>query len=153
MGNSGVWVVWVQNPDSVASGPHAKLYHLPSSREGVMPAANKITLTGLALQNTTDDRTTQQNSVPLSPDSQMLFWGHVWVEPPKVAYGTWKFVASIPFSSLLMNPCYGSMNMDLGDQQAWFLAPALPLTSCITLGVQSQPFETWLHSLQKAVCL
>lgn len=85
MGNSGVWVVWVQNPDSVASGPCAKLYHLPSSREGVMPAANKIRLMILALQNTTDDETTQQDSVPLSPDSQMLFWCQVWVEPPKLA--------------------------------------------------------------------
>lgn len=45
------------------------LVHLPSSREGVTSAASKITLTGFALQNTTDDRTTQQNSVLLSPDS------------------------------------------------------------------------------------
>ena len=85
MGNSGVWVVWVQNPDSVASGPRAKLYHVTSSREAVMSAANKIRLTGLTLQNTADDGTTQQDSVPLSPDSHMLFRCQVWVEPLKLA--------------------------------------------------------------------
>ena len=85
MGNNRVWVVWVPHPYSAYSGPWAKLYLLPSSREGVMSAANEKAPAGFALQNTTDDRTIQQNLVPWSPDSQMLFWCHLWVEPQKLA--------------------------------------------------------------------
>lgn len=35
----------------------------------MMSAANEIAPTGFVLQNPTDDRTTQQNSVPMKPDS------------------------------------------------------------------------------------
>ena len=76
---------WFESKIQTLWPPLAKLYHMTFSREGVMPAANKIRLTGLVLQNTTDDGTTQQDSVPLSPDSQMLFWCQVWVEPLKLA--------------------------------------------------------------------
>lgn len=74
-------MVGVENPYSVDSDPCTKLYRLPSSRGGVTSAANDIAPIGFALKNTTDDRTIQQNLVPLSPDSQMLFCCHLWVEP------------------------------------------------------------------------
>lgn len=42
---------------------------LPSSREGMLSAANESALPGFALQTPTDDRTIGQNLCPLSPDA------------------------------------------------------------------------------------
>lgn len=151
MGNSAVWVVWVQNPYSVASGPPAIL----KGGCNVCSKQDNADRFCVAKYNRWQNYPAEFGSLEpwfidailVSCMSRATKTG--LMEPDSLK----ETLVSIPFSSLLMNPCGGSESTDLGDQQAWFLAPALPLTSCMTLGVQSQPFETRLHPLQKAVCV
>lgn len=110
----------ISSPKSVlcAFSLCTELHCLPCSREGIKFTGNEKAPTGFALQNTTDDRTIQQNLVPLSPESPDAIFVPFMSRATKIGImesdSEKKALALISFSCQLPSPRCGSQNMDLG---------------------------------------
>lgn len=130
----------MQNLYSADSGPRAELCCLPSSREGIMSIANEIAPTGFVLQNPTDDRTIQQNLVPMSPDSPDAIFGPFMskaaklgiTEPSRRKLWLPSLSAASPRTHTV-----AARTWAMETKRACLQIPALPLPRCVTLAIQS----------------